>query len=95
MYGWRLWCTAQYRKKRVQHGSQKEYANIYGRLVNTSKTQMIGNITEFVIKRIWDEVTVQKEGLSSGERSEKVMELSKTTTKVWTVRFVPGQSISV
>lgn len=86
-------CLVEREKRGGQR--QKEYADTFGRMLETATKQVIGNIGEFVKHWSWDEVTVEEDGQSSEERRGSVMSMSRTATRVWTLPSVGKTFISV
>lgn len=80
-----------------KHGRhlKKEYGDTYARMVNTATRQFIGNFRKFVKRSSSHDVTVENDGLSSGERSDTVMGTSRSATNVWTLPSTKKMFISI
>lgn len=73
---------------------QKEYGNTYARRVGTATKQLI-LFRVFLRNMFCEEVTVERDGLCSGERRDAVMGMSRSVTNMWTLPSVKKTSISV
>lgn len=61
---------------------EKEYADMYGKMMEVATRQIIGNIEEFVKHWAWDEVSVERVEQGSGRKREEVMGMERVATKV-------------
>lgn len=64
-------------------------------MVKTSTRQLIGSVKEFLKHCSSDDVTVEEDGLSSGERMDAVMGMTRSVANVWTLISVKRNFISV
>lgn len=67
---------------RCEGHPQKEYADRYGRNVDTLARKLIGTVTEFVTHCYLVEVAVGEVELGSEKRIEVVMKMLRTATNV-------------
>lgn len=61
----------------------------------TVTTHLIGNIREFMKHFFWYEVTIEEDGLSSREREDAEMGMSKSQTSRWTLLSLRRMFITV
>lgn len=69
-------------KKRSGGRHQKDYAETYGRTVETAPNQLTGNGREFVMHWSCGEVKVEEVGLGSAEGRVMVMRIMRVATNV-------------
>lgn len=67
---------------------------MYGKMAESTKSQIIGNVWEFLEHWCCDEVRIERDELSGSSRREEVKEISRTTTKVRTLPSIKKFIIS-
>lgn len=74
---------------------QKTYDNMYTKMMKTVREGLIGNVGQFPKHHFLDEITVEEDELSSGERRSAVMGMLRWESSVWALSFVKRAFMSV